>query len=79
MLFFAKISIASVIAGVVCFELTGWLQARVAWQSRPTALMMLVSVTAVGLIIAALVARVLGITELQAYFRRGRTVEASAS
>lgn len=78
-LFFAKMSIASIAAGVACFQLTNWLQAHVAWQSRPTALLMLVSVTTVGLAITALLARVLGITELQAYLRRGRPVEATAS
>jgi putative peptidoglycan lipid II flippase len=70
MMFFAKISLASAVAGVVCFRLTLWLQQRVPWQTRPGALLLLVLVSTVGVTLTAGMAKLLGITELDAYFRR---------
>jgi len=69
-LFFLKISLASAVAGVACFRLTLWFQARVPWQTRPGALLLLVLVTAVGVSLAAGMAKLLGIRELDVYFRR---------
>jgi len=69
-LFFTKITVASTVAGVVCYRLTTWFQARVHWQTRPTALMLLILVTAVGVVVIVAVAKLLGISELDAYFRR---------
>lgn len=69
-LFFLKISAASVVAGVTCFRLTAWFQGRVAWQTRPAALLLLLLVTATGLALTVALAKLLGIPELDAYFRR---------
>ena len=75
-LFFVKITLASAVAGVVCFRMTNWLQARMAWQTRPVALVMLVIVTAVGIAITAGMARLLGISEIRSYLRRTAPAEA---
>jgi putative peptidoglycan lipid II flippase len=69
-LFFLKISLASGIAGLVCYRLTLWFQNRVNWQARPTALMMLILVTGVGVVVTVALAKLLGISELDGYFRR---------
>ncbi len=69
-LFFLKISLASGVAGLVCYRLTLWFQARVNWQTRPNALMLLILTTAVGVVVTVGLAKLLGISELDAYFRR---------
>ncbi len=69
-LFFLKISVASVVAGLVCFRLTGWFQTRVDWHTRPGALLLLVLVSTVGIVLTVGMAKLLGIRELDAYFRR---------
>jgi putative peptidoglycan lipid II flippase len=69
-LFFLKISLASTVAGLVCYRLTHWFQGRVHWQARPNALMLLVFVTGVGVVLTAGMAKLLGISELDRYFRR---------
>lgn len=68
--FFLKISAASTLAGLACFRLTGWFQGRVAWHTRPGALLLLVLVSAVGVILTVGLAKIMGISELDAYFRR---------
>ena len=70
MVFFLKISFASAVAGIVCFRLTTWFQARVAWHNRPGALMILVLVTSVGVLVTIAMARILGISELNVYLRK---------
>ncbi len=70
MIFFLKISVASAIAGLACFRLTLWFQNRVAWHTRPGALLLLVLVTAVGVLLTVGMAKLLGISELDPYFRR---------
>jgi putative peptidoglycan lipid II flippase len=68
--FFLKISLASTVAGLACYRLTTWLQTGVAWQTRLGALFMLVLVSAVGLGLTVLLARILAIHELESYFRK---------
>jgi putative peptidoglycan lipid II flippase len=70
MIFFVKISLASAVAGLACFRLTVWFQSQVAWQTRHGALLMLVLVSAAGIVLTAGMARLLGIRELDSYFRR---------
>lgn len=69
-IFFLKISAASAVAGLVCFRLTLWFQDRVAWHTRPGALLLLVLITAIGVVLIAGMAKLLGIRELDTYFRR---------
>src|SRR5581483_7266152 len=61
--FFLKISLASAVAGLVSFRLTTWFQARVAWHNRPGALLILILVTAVGMLVTIAMAKILGISE----------------
>jgi len=68
--FFLKIALASAVAGIVSFRLTLWFQARVAWHNRLDALMILVLVTAVGVLVTVAMAKILGISELNGYFRK---------
>jgi putative peptidoglycan lipid II flippase len=70
--FFLKISAASAVAGLACFRLTLWFQSRVAWRTRSSALLLLILVTIVGVILIVAIAKLLGISELDAYFRRMR-------
>jgi putative peptidoglycan lipid II flippase len=69
-IFFWKISLASVVAGLACFRLTLWFQNRIAWHTRHNAFLLLVLVTAVGIVLTAGMAKLLGISELDAYFRK---------
>ena len=79
-LFFAKISLASGVAGIACYWLTNWFQARVQWHFRPVALLLLVLVSAVGLVITIALAKLMGVSELDAYLGRlvGRKPASSA-
>jgi putative peptidoglycan lipid II flippase len=69
-LFFGKITLASTVAGLLCFRLTAWFQSRLPWQSRSGALFILVVVTGVGILLTAAMAKILGISELNSYFRK---------
>ncbi|HKS75853.1 MAG TPA: murein biosynthesis integral membrane protein MurJ [Terriglobales bacterium] len=69
-LFFSKISVASAVAGVACYRLTLWFQPHVPWHTRPGALFLLILVTGVGCLLIAAMAKLLGISELDAYFQR---------
>jgi len=69
-LFFGKIALASTVAGVVCFRLTTWFQSRLPWQGRLGALFSLVVVSGIGILLTAAMARILGISELNSYFRK---------
>jgi putative peptidoglycan lipid II flippase len=69
-LFFGKIALASTVAGVVCFRLTTWFQSWLPWQGRLGALFSLVVVSGIGILLTAAMARILGISELNSYFRK---------
>jgi putative peptidoglycan lipid II flippase len=68
--FLAKITAASALAAVVCYRITGWLEFRVGWQSMSGALVILVTVTAIGLPLIALLAKLFGVTEINSYWRK---------
>jgi putative peptidoglycan lipid II flippase len=68
--FFLKMSVASAVAGVVSFRLSMWFQSHVAWQTRLGALVSLVVVSAVGVLLIAGTAKLLGISELESYLKR---------
>jgi putative peptidoglycan lipid II flippase len=70
--FFFKMSVASIVAGLACYRLTSWFQSRMVWQTRPSAFFILVVVTAVGIMLTAAMAKLLGISELESYLRRRR-------
>jgi len=70
--FFVKILSASLVSGVVCYKMTFWLQAHLRWPNRSMALLMLMFVSAVGLLLTVGLSKLLGITELDVYLRRFR-------
>jgi len=70
--FFVKITAASTAAGLVAYRLTLWFHSHIAWKSRSGALVMLVSVTAVGTLVTIVMAKLLGVSELESYFEKGR-------
>ena len=71
-LFFGKITLASTVAGLVCFRLTSWFQLRLPWQGRAGALLLLTVVSGVGILLTGAMAKILGISELTSYFRKMR-------
>jgi putative peptidoglycan lipid II flippase len=70
MVFFLKIGAVSVLAGVACFKLTNWLGAHLGWQTTHQALLVLVIVSSAGLVLIALLARLLRVKEFEDYLRR---------
>ena len=70
-LFFGKVSLASVVTGLVCFRLTGWLERSFAWQRTPATLLLLAIVSAVGLLFLLVLLKIFRVRELEDYFRRG--------
>lgn len=68
--FLMRITAASVLAAIVCHQITGWLELRVGWHSMGGALVILVGVTAIGLPLMALLAKLFGITEINEYWRK---------
>ena len=66
--FFAKIAVLSAAAGFVTWRVTEWLGAHVGWTSTFGALLVLVSATTVGLLVAVALAWTLGVEELRNFF-----------
>jgi putative peptidoglycan lipid II flippase len=65
--FFLKVSLASTVASLACWKLTRWLGTQVGWQTTLHAFFVLVVASAAGFIIVGILARVLGVKELDAY------------
>jgi len=66
-----KTSVASALGAALCNSLTRWLEIRIAWQSSfLNTLLILVFVTAVGFPLILLIARLLGVKEIDGYWRR---------
>jgi putative peptidoglycan lipid II flippase len=71
-LFFLKVSAASVLAGAASFTLLTWLETRVAWQTTLGALEVLVVASLAGLLVTAVMAKLLRVRELDEYVRKVR-------
>lgn len=71
-MFFGKMLLASTVAGLACYRLMLWFEGRIPWRTRTGAGVMLIVGTAAGLLIAVLVAKLLGISEVDAYFEKVR-------
>jgi putative peptidoglycan lipid II flippase len=69
-IFFLKICVASALAGVACFELSNWFASHLGWQTTQQALVVLVSVSSVGLVLIAVLAKLLRVREFGDYFKR---------
>jgi hypothetical protein len=67
---------------MLCSRLTAWLEMRVAWHTPLGSLKILVIVTAIGLPFIFLLAKTMGVVEIENYFKKlipvrlGRVVEA---
>ena len=70
--FFLKITLASVVAALLCSRLTAALQARIGWQSTLHALLVLVIVSSVGFVLTTAFAKALRVRELDSYLARLR-------
>ncbi len=68
--FFLKVSASAALAAAVAFQLGRWLETRIAWQTTRGALVELAVVSAVGIMLTALLAKLLRVRELGAYLKR---------
>jgi putative peptidoglycan lipid II flippase len=69
-LFFGKVTAASTLAAFACYELTGWLQPRIGWNSIGRAVSVLCLVSAAGILLIAALAKILRVRELDSYLAR---------
>ena len=65
-----KISASSVLVALLCYKLTAWLEGHLAWQTTWGAFELLMLVTAVGFPSIFLIARLLGVNEIDTYCRK---------
>jgi len=70
LVFFLKIAAVSALAGVACFGLNNWLGSRLGWQTTHQALLVLLIVSSVGLLLVALLAKLLRVSEFEDYLKR---------
>jgi len=70
LVFFLKMGAISALAGVACFKLDNWLGSVLGWQTTHQALLVLVIVSSIGLALMALLAKLFGLGEFDAYWRR---------
>ena len=66
----SKVSASSIFVAALCYKLTAWLEARLAWQSTLGALELLVIVTAIGFPSIILLSKLLGVDEIDRYLRK---------
>ena len=69
-IFFLKMCAASALAGVACFGLSNWFASHLGWQTTQQALVVLVSVSSVGLVLIAVLAKLLRVREFGDYWQR---------
>jgi hypothetical protein len=62
--------VSSVLVALLCYKLTAWLETRLAWHTTWGALQLLVIVTAIGFPLIILLARLLGVNEIDTYGRK---------
>lgn len=67
---FMKVLISSVVVSLACSRLTVWLEARLPWQTAKGALAVLMIVTLIGLPSIMLLARLLGVMEIETYWKK---------
>jgi len=66
----SKMLVSSVLVALLCYKLTAWLETRLAWHTTWGALQLLVIVTAIGFPLIILLARLLGVNEIDTYGRK---------
>lgn len=67
---FTKVTIASTVAALVCVRLMGWIESRFVWENTRGAFEILVSVSAVGFPLILLFAKMLGVNEIESYWKK---------
>jgi putative peptidoglycan lipid II flippase len=70
LLCFMKVLFSSVVVALACTRLTAWLEARLAWQTAKGALAILMIVSLFGLPSIMLLARFLGVIEIESYWKK---------
>jgi putative peptidoglycan lipid II flippase len=70
LIFLLKISVVSALAGVACFKLNNWLGSLLGWQTTHQALLVLIIVSSVGLVLTALLAKLVRVKEFEDYLKR---------
>jgi len=70
--FFFKVSIASLLASAAAYELVVWLKTQVAWRTTHGAFLVLVIASSVGFALMFALAKLLHVSEIDAYIRRLR-------
>src|ERR1039457_1956852 len=69
MSFFARVSIASAIGGIVCWKFVGWLGERISWRTFHGAFIDLSLAAVVGGILTILVLHLFGVKEVKTYIK----------
>ena len=72
LIFSLKIAAASAVSAIVCHRILSWLEARVAWETTHGALLVLVVTSAAGLLMVGILAKLLGVREVETYLRKLR-------
>jgi putative peptidoglycan lipid II flippase len=68
--FFLKMTAASLVAGAACYRLTLYLETQIPWQKIWGALALLVTVTAAGVLLLVILLKILRVPELDHYLRK---------
>jgi len=68
--FFAKVTVASAVAGFASWKFSNWLAGHISWHTLHGALMDVCLVSALGLALTALIAWILRVQEVTQYVRR---------
>ena len=68
--FFLKMTAASLVAGAACYRLTLFLETRMPWQKIWGALVLLVAVTLAGILLLVILLKILRVPELDHYLRK---------
>ena len=87
MLFFAKVTAASVVVGLACHWLAARLEAVMAWERIPFTLLLLTIVSSAGILLLIILLKLLRVSELDRYlrqalsliFRKPQTISPDAS
>src|SRR5580704_4818693 len=69
-LFFLKMSAASCVVGLLCYQLTNYLEKFIPWQKLGGAVVLLTIVSTAGLLLLAAALKILRVPELDTYLRR---------
>jgi putative peptidoglycan lipid II flippase len=65
-----KVSLASILGALVCHQAVNWLESWMRWQTFSGAFVLLVMVTAVGFPLILVICRLLGVNEVDQYWRK---------